>query len=119
MVAPIEQIEPHIRRLWKARRTDPQILQEVLKHIDTDQYGIGYVFMAAFHRTAINTILSIRLTRLREIRRGLGLLGSRQQGHTPETIHDAMVELRQIYPNAGAREMISLLFHERGMAVPR
>lgn len=41
MVAPIEQIELHICRLWKARRTDPQILQEVLKHIDTNQYVLG------------------------------------------------------------------------------
>ena len=30
-----------------------------------------------------------------------------------------MVELREKYPNAGAREMISLLFHEMDMCVSR
>ncbi|KAG2754086.1 hypothetical protein P692DRAFT_20721415, partial [Suillus brevipes Sb2] len=31
-----------------------------------------------------------------------------KQGHSVETIHDAMVDLRRIYPHAGSREMISL-----------
>ncbi|KAI6159145.1 hypothetical protein EDD17DRAFT_1779095 [Pisolithus thermaeus] len=74
-----------------------EILQEVQKHIDTNQYGIGFI----------------------SIRKDLGLYGTRQQGHTPESIRDAMVELRQMYPNAGTREMISLLFHERQMSVAR
>ena len=30
-----------------------------------------------------------------------------------------MVQLRAIYPYAGAREIVSLLFHERGMSVSR
>lgn len=54
-----------------------------------------------------------------EIRKGMGLFRTRQQGHTPESIQDAMLELRAMYPNAGAREMISLLFHEMNMAVSR
>jgi hypothetical protein len=49
----------------------------------------------------------------------MGLRRTRQQGHTIESIHEAMLDLRQIYPNAGAREMISLLFHEKGMSVAR
>ncbi|KAG2743521.1 hypothetical protein P692DRAFT_20878373 [Suillus brevipes Sb2] len=49
----------------------------------------------------------------------MGLQRTRQQGHTIESIHEAMLDLRQIYPNAGAREMISLLFHEKGMSVAR
>jgi len=53
------------------------------------------------------------------MRSEMGLKRARQQGHSVETIHDAMVDLRRMYPNAGAREVISLLFHEKGMAVPR
>ncbi|KAI6105017.1 hypothetical protein EV401DRAFT_1893017 [Pisolithus croceorrhizus] len=82
---PLDQIELHIIRMWKARRTDMEILQEVQKHIDTNQYGIG-------------------LTKLRAIRKDLGLYGTCQQGHTPESIRDAMVELRQMYPNADVVE---------------
>ncbi|KIK91877.1 hypothetical protein PAXRUDRAFT_55494, partial [Paxillus rubicundulus Ve08.2h10] len=97
---PLDQIEPHIRRLWKARMTDKQIVQELCKHIDTNQYGIG-------------------LTKFVQIRNSLGLRCTRQQGHTPETIYESMVELREMYPKAGAREMVSLLFHERDMAIAR
>jgi hypothetical protein len=49
----------------------------------------------------------------------MGLERSRRQGHTIETIRDAMVELRQMYPHAGTREMISLLFHEKNMSVAK
>lgn len=64
-------------------------------------------------------MLASRITKLKEIRSDMGLKRARQQGHSVETIHDAMVDLRRIYPHAGSREMISLLFHEREMAVPR
>ncbi|KIJ62106.1 hypothetical protein HYDPIDRAFT_169273 [Hydnomerulius pinastri MD-312] len=39
--SPLHLIEPHIRRLWKARLTDRDIVTELRKHIDTDMYGIG------------------------------------------------------------------------------
>ncbi|KAI6001834.1 hypothetical protein EDD15DRAFT_2192588 [Pisolithus albus] len=97
---PLDQIEPHIRRLWKARLTDKEILAEICKHIDTSVYGIG-------------------LTKFQEIRKQLGLLRTRQQGHTCESIQDIMVEMRRMYPDAGLHEMIGLLFHEHGMAVSR
>ncbi|KAI6105965.1 hypothetical protein EDD16DRAFT_1730184 [Pisolithus croceorrhizus] len=54
-----------------------------------------------------------------QIRKEMGLIRTCQQGCTPESIRGAMVELRAIYPNAGAREMISLLHHERNMSVSR
>jgi hypothetical protein len=47
----------------------------------------------------------------------MGVQQTHQQGHTIESICEAMLDLRQFYPNAGAREMISLLFHEKGMSV--
>jgi hypothetical protein len=54
-----------------------------------------------------------------QIRVGMGLLRTRQQSHTVESIRDAMIDLREMYPNAGAREMVSLLFHEQAMSVSR
>lgn len=86
--------------MWKTRRTDVETLQEVLRHIDTTQYGIG-------------------MTKLKAIRKSMGLLSTRQQAHTVESIREVMVQLRETYPNAGAREMVSLLFHEQEMSVSR
>ncbi|KAJ8586859.1 hypothetical protein M405DRAFT_883041 [Rhizopogon salebrosus TDB-379] len=86
---PLDIIAPDILRLWKARQTDKQILEYLRKHIDTTRYGIG-------------------LTRLVETRVAMGLLRTRQQNHSIETIHDAMVDLRAMYPKAGAREMLNL-----------
>ncbi|KAG6369125.1 hypothetical protein JVT61DRAFT_1455 [Boletus reticuloceps] len=99
-LAPLEQIEPHIRRLWATRQTDRQIVTALQKVIDTDQYGIG-------------------LTKFIEMRKNLGLTRTRQQGHMPDSIRGQMVELRKMYPHAGVREMISLLFHEHGLCVSR
>ncbi|KAG1719695.1 hypothetical protein EDB19DRAFT_1836499 [Suillus lakei] len=86
--------------MWKARQTDRQIVLELQKHIDTSRYGIGR-------------------TKFLEIRQAMGLHRTRQQAHTVESICNAMIELCAIYPNAGAREMASLLFHEKDMSVAR
>jgi hypothetical protein len=43
-LAPLDEIAPHILRLWKARQNDRQIVRTLReKHIDTERYGIGYV----------------------------------------------------------------------------
>lgn len=59
------------------------------------------------------------LTKFVQIRNSLGLRRTRQQAHTPESIQPVMIGLRQMYPNAGVREMVSLIFHEHDMAVSR
>ncbi|KAG1860866.1 hypothetical protein F4604DRAFT_1512023, partial [Suillus subluteus] len=96
----LEVIVPHILHMWKACQTDHQIVLELQKHIDTTRYGIGH-------------------TKFLEIHKAMGLQRTRQQAHTVESIRDAMVELRAIYPNAGACEMASLLYHEQDMSVAR
>jgi hypothetical protein len=60
-----------------------------------------------------------RLTKFREIWEGMGLQQTRQQGHSVESIRDAMIDLHQMYPKAGIWEVISLLFHERDISVSR
>lgn len=115
--APLELIEPHIRRLWKVRLNDRQIVAELQKHIDTSQYGIGCVVHYPIWLATDTQFRS--LTKFVEIRNTLGLKRTRQQDHTPESIHDAMIELRKMYPNAGMREMISLIFDEHNMCVSR
>ena len=53
------------------------------------------------------------------MRKEMGLERTRSQNHDLETIQIPMIELRKKYPMAGAREMTSLLFHEKGMSVSR
>ncbi|KAH0839434.1 hypothetical protein J3R83DRAFT_215 [Lanmaoa asiatica] len=96
---PLELILPHIMRLWQARLTDEEILSELHKIFDTTQYGLGR-------------------TKLREIRNSLGLVRTRDQAHSVETVRHVMAGLRSIYPHAGEREMISHLFHSYGMQLP-
>ncbi|KAG1876492.1 hypothetical protein DFJ58DRAFT_720957 [Suillus subalutaceus] len=98
--SPLEEITPHILRLWKARQTDKMIVENLRKVIDTSHYGIG-------------------ITKFKEIHNAMGLQCTRQQNHSIETICDAMVDLREAFPNAGAQEMVSLLFHEKDMSVSR
>ena len=62
---------------------------------------------------------NISMTKFHEIRKTLGLQQTWQQGHTVETIWDAMINLHAMYPNAGSREMVNLLFHEHNMSVAR
>ncbi|KAF8990788.1 hypothetical protein BDQ17DRAFT_1393070 [Cyathus striatus] len=81
--------------------TDRKILYYLRTvHIDTTRYGLG-------------------LTKFIEMREKMGLFRTRKQNHDVESIWPAMIRLRTQYPQAGAREMVSLLFHEESMAVSR
>ncbi|KAG2125457.1 hypothetical protein DEU56DRAFT_873091 [Suillus clintonianus] len=76
------------------------IVEHLQGVIDTSRYGIG-------------------ITKFKEIRNAMGLQRTWQQNHSIESIHDSMVDLHEAYPNAGAREMISLLFHKKNLSVSR
>ncbi|KAF8996698.1 hypothetical protein BDQ17DRAFT_1249445 [Cyathus striatus] len=83
------------------RLTDRKILYYLRTvHIDTTRYGL-------------------ELTKFIEMREKMGLFRTRKQNHDVESIRPAMIRLRTQYPQAGAREMVSLLFHEESMAVSR
>ncbi|KAI6095604.1 hypothetical protein EDD16DRAFT_1524552 [Pisolithus croceorrhizus] len=41
MDSPLDQIEPHIRQLWKAHQMDTEILARICKCINMSVYGIG------------------------------------------------------------------------------
>ncbi|KAG2124934.1 hypothetical protein BD769DRAFT_1669092 [Suillus cothurnatus] len=100
--SPLDIIQPHILRLWKARQTDKQIVAELQKHFNTEHYGLG-------------------LTKFLKVHEGMGLRRMHQQLHTVETIHKAMGDLCLTYPNARAQEMECgdiLLQHIRTRAGP-
>ncbi|KAG1814046.1 uncharacterized protein BJ212DRAFT_1300900 [Suillus subaureus] len=97
---PLEEITLHILRYWKARQTDKKIVENLWNHYDTSHYGLG-------------------IMKFKEICNKMGLLHTCKQNHSIESIYEAMIELCQAYPNAGAREMVILLFHEKEMNMSR
>ncbi|PPR06945.1 hypothetical protein CVT26_004134 [Gymnopilus dilepis] len=98
---PIEEIEPIIRELFQMQLNDKQILDRLLEeHIDRSKYGLG-------------------LTKFRAIKKEIGLLGTRSQKHTLESINQPIKDLRKRFPKAGVQDMKMNLFHERGMCVSR
>ena len=61
----------------------------------------------------------VSINSFRKIRQELGLERPRRQKHTLESIREHVQALRELFPLAGAQEMVSLLFHERDMSVER
>jgi hypothetical protein len=61
----------------------------------------------------------LSINSFRKIRQDLGLERSRRQNNTVESIREEVQALRELFPLAGAREMTSLLFHERNLSVER
>lgn len=54
LLAPLDEIAPHILRLWKTRQTDRNIVRILReKHIDTDRYGIGYVLDSCYKAVVV------------------------------------------------------------------
>ncbi|KAJ2911955.1 hypothetical protein MD484_g8459, partial [Candolleomyces efflorescens] len=98
---PAEELEPWITRYYQQGKSDKEILAQLLKyHIDTEEYGLGIV-------------------NFRKMRTSLGLLGTKQQGHSVESIAEDMQSLRQLFPNAGIRDMKTLLQRRKQKKVPR
>lgn len=99
--APLEDIERWTTFYYWQKKNDKEILRLLLKyHIDTDIYGLGY-------------------TKFRVMRKSFGLLGIRQQTYEIEDIQNDMAELRQLYPNAGIRDMKMHLFTRKHKKVTR
>ena len=64
-------------------------------------------------------MIHISLTTFKIWRTEMDLLRTRKQAHTPESIRNAMIRLRQRFPNAGEKDARSILFHEEKMSVSR
>ncbi|KAG2125170.1 hypothetical protein DEU56DRAFT_759413 [Suillus clintonianus] len=59
--SPLDEIAPHILRLWKARQNDQQIVQELQKHIDTMHYGIGVTWLKPFVMRCLPYVIPIQM----------------------------------------------------------
>ncbi|CAK5263853.1 unnamed protein product [Mycena citricolor] len=93
------ELQSAIEYYWKMKRNDKFILEQLKKHhIDLSRYGL-------------------EIKAFRKIREHFGFFRVRKQGHTVETIGDAVARIRVIYPKAGGRDMVNLLFNEENMMV--
>ncbi|KAH6903545.1 hypothetical protein BKA70DRAFT_1433583 [Coprinopsis sp. MPI-PUGE-AT-0042] len=98
--APMEMVQPLIEFYWSIRLPDTEALKRLKSSgaFDTDLYGI-------------------EIRTYRKYRESLGFTTARKQRHTPETIREDMLDLRDKYPRAGERDMAAHLFHEKDKAV--
>ncbi|KAI0640541.1 hypothetical protein C8Q79DRAFT_921410 [Trametes meyenii] len=90
---------PHIERYWDLGMNDNKIADHVRDHIDNEQYGISS-------------------RSVRRLRKAWGLDGVRVQRHTMDSIHATAQEIRQRFPNMGARGMVAHLRKNYQIRVP-
>ncbi|KAI0666123.1 hypothetical protein C8Q78DRAFT_1072612 [Trametes maxima] len=95
---PEQVIRPHIERYLQLRVSYPAMAMKLRKHYDTTKYSMG-------------------LESLKKKCREWGISRARGQGHTTATIAPAVEATRTRFPNAGMRDMKSLLHHEQGIEV--
>jgi len=71
--------------------------------------------------TTIQLVLSwvYRMSKLKTYVKRLGLTSARSQGHTFDSIARPIAELREMYPNAGGRELHTHLLNKFEMRVSK
>ena len=80
--------------------------------------GLGMISLYFFF-IFLNYLLQRSINSFRKIRQDLGLERPRRKKDTLESIREHVQALRELFPLAGAKEMVSLLFHEHDMLVKR
>ncbi|EJD47604.1 hypothetical protein AURDEDRAFT_123493 [Auricularia subglabra TFB-10046 SS5] len=97
---PDETILPIVTKYFNLRCKDEEILEYVQEAIDAQRYSFG-------------------LKSLKRFRARRGLLSTRQQKHTAETVAPFVAPIRTKFPTAGSREIIEILNREHGIRVSR
>ena len=103
-LVPLEDIREVLEAYFHLRFNDKQLEEHLKDHYDTEVYGLGYVsyFILLWNpcSTMLDSIKSIKC-----YRKDLGLLSTRQQKHTSESIASAVAEIHEMFPSCG-RETI-------------
>ncbi|EJD33870.1 hypothetical protein AURDEDRAFT_76626 [Auricularia subglabra TFB-10046 SS5] len=96
---PEDQVLPIIKKYFDLRRSDVDILRYVHAEIDLEVYGMS-------------------IKSLRRLKQKHGLVSTRQQAHTIESIAPYVSEVRTRLPAIGAGDMVSALWHDHGIRAP-
>ncbi|KAE9383395.1 hypothetical protein BT96DRAFT_1009240 [Gymnopus androsaceus JB14] len=96
---PEDELHQWIHYYWHLGFNDKKIAEHVLDHFNKQEYGLS-------------------AKTVQRIRKELNLLGTRQQQASFETVMPYFTELRRLYPNMGARAMVTVLRQEYNLKVP-
>ena len=101
-------------------RNDVEIVDLLKAHYDTNVYGFRYVMIVNMQIGDYDlSNYHPSVSSLKRRRKEWGLLSTRQQKHTLESIAGPLAEIRKRYPNRGRESMKKALLIEYKMKVPR
>jgi len=101
---PLEDIRDVLEAYFHLGFNDKKLEEHLKDHYDATVYGLGYVFYFILFCKPYSTVLH-RIKSIKRYRKDLGLLSTRQQKHTSESIAGAVAEIREMFPSRG-RETI-------------
>ncbi|KAF9058918.1 hypothetical protein BDP27DRAFT_1186897, partial [Rhodocollybia butyracea] len=99
-LSPEEVIKEPLTFWFKCRVTDKRLVTVMKDYYDTEQYGLGQ-------------------SSIKRLWKRWGLLGTRQQGYTVETVGDLITAAREIYPDRGAETLRQYIEETKGVRIPR
>ena len=103
---PLEDIREALEAYFHLGFNDKQLEEHLKDHYNTEVYGLGYVSylkLFLFQKPCSTTLCSRKS--IKRYRIDLGLLSTRQQKHTSESIASAVTEIHEMFPSRG-RETI-------------
>ncbi|KAF7424812.1 hypothetical protein PC9H_010123 [Pleurotus ostreatus] len=99
-IPPIDEIQEYITYFYRCRLNDKEIAKEMKDHYDQDKYGLS-------------------VASVKRVRKSLGLLSTRQQKHSLDSINRQIEEIRARFPTRGIENIRKSLHTDYGMFVPR
>lgn len=100
--------------------TDVELADLLKEHYDTEQYGLRYAKSCTFTvRLGLALFLYYSVVTIRRLRKKWGILSTRQQKHTPESIYDKVYEIRRRFPMRGIEGIRLSLRMEHGIRASR
>jgi len=103
-LVPLEDIREALEAYFHLGFNEKQLEEHLKDHYDTEVYGLGYVSCFMLLWKPCSTMLH-SMKSIKRYRKDLGLLSTRQQKHTSESIASAVAEIREMFPSRG-RETI-------------
>ncbi|KAF8522943.1 hypothetical protein BU17DRAFT_86522 [Hysterangium stoloniferum] len=97
---PDESIQEPLRQYYELGLSDVKIAELLKEHYDTNNYGLSVIT-------------------IRRLRKQWGMLSTRQQNHTPETIYNKIYEIRKCFPLRGIEGICKSLRIEHDIRASR
>lgn len=106
---------PLVEYYWQLGFNDLNIAIHSLDHFDHGEFGLRYQLIISLIFDNILNLTSAKT--VQRLRTKLGLQGVRQRGATFESITPFYMEIRERFPNMGARAMVTALRQDYSIKV--